>query len=93
MREFPVIDSTTSLEQLRMRLKENELEQYGEPFTPDFVYDVIRRLPRFSTMRVSTTGLFVRGRTWLNFISGDINRMLRNFLAFFWKVSTTSVFR
>ena len=53
MREFPVIDSAISPDQLRMRLKENELEQYGEPFTPDFVYDVIRRLPRFSTMRVS----------------------------------------
>jgi ubiquitin carboxyl-terminal hydrolase 10 len=60
MREFPVIDSAGSLEQLRMRLKENELEQYGEPFTPDFVYDVIRRLPRFSTMRVSTIRLFIR---------------------------------
>ena len=60
MREFPVIDSAASLEQLRMRLKENELEQYGEPFTPDFVYDVIRRLPRFSTMRVSTICLFLR---------------------------------
>jgi ubiquitin carboxyl-terminal hydrolase 10 len=53
MHEFPVIDSAASLDQLRMRLKESELEQYGEPFTPDFVYDVIRRLPRFSTMRVS----------------------------------------
>jgi len=53
MREFPVIDSAISPDQLRMRLKENELEQYGEPFTPDFVYDIIRRLPRFSTMRVS----------------------------------------
>jgi ubiquitin carboxyl-terminal hydrolase 10 len=63
MREFPVIDSAVSLEQLRMRLKENELEQYGEPFTPDFVYDVIRRLPRFSTMRVSTAWLHLRRRT------------------------------
>ena len=60
MREFPLIDSAVSLEQLRMRLKENELEQYGEPFTPDFVYDVIRRLPRFSTMRVSAARLFIR---------------------------------
>lgn len=53
MREFSVIDSAATVEQLRMRLKENELEQYGEAFTPEFVYDVIRRLPRFSTMRVS----------------------------------------
>ncbi|KAI9836229.1 MAG: hypothetical protein M1819_001566 [Sarea resinae] len=51
MREFPVIDSAVSVEQLRMRLKDSELEQYGEPFIPEFVYDVIRRLPRFSSMR------------------------------------------
>ncbi|KAI9743983.1 MAG: hypothetical protein M1818_002717 [Claussenomyces sp. TS43310] len=51
MREFRIIDSATSVEQLRMRLKEPELEQYGEAFTPEFVYDVIRKLPRFSTMR------------------------------------------
>ncbi|KAI9807513.1 MAG: hypothetical protein M1825_005453 [Sarcosagium campestre] len=51
MREFPVIDSADSADRLRMRLKETELEQYGEPFTPEFVYDVIRRLPRFSSMR------------------------------------------
>lgn len=53
VREFPIIDSASSIEQLRMRLKDNELEQYGESFIPDFVYEVIRHLPRFSTMRVS----------------------------------------
>jgi ubiquitin carboxyl-terminal hydrolase 10 len=42
------------VEQLRLRLKDGELEQYGEAFTPDFVYDVIKRLPRFVTMRVSS---------------------------------------
>ena len=52
MREFSVIDSAVSVEQLRMRLKDNELEQYGEAFVPEFVYEVIRRLPRFSSMRV-----------------------------------------
>ncbi|SLM33874.1 ubiquitin c-terminal [Lasallia pustulata] len=51
MREFPVIDSAVSVEQLRMRLKDSELEQYGEAFIPEFVYEVIRRLPRFATMR------------------------------------------
>jgi ubiquitin carboxyl-terminal hydrolase 10 len=54
MREYSVIDSASSVEKLRMRLKENELEQYGEAFTPDFVYNVINRLPRFSTMRVGS---------------------------------------
>ena len=55
MREFQVIDSAVSVEQLRLRLKDSELEQYGEAFIPEYVYDVIKRLPRFSTMRVSQT--------------------------------------
>lgn len=53
MREFSVIDSAASVEQLRMRLKSEELEHYGEPFTPEFVYDAIRKLPRFAGMQVS----------------------------------------
>lgn len=53
MREFTVIDAAPSVDQLRMRLKDNELEKYGEAFIPEFVYEVIRRLPRFSSMRVS----------------------------------------
>lgn len=53
MREYPIIDSAANVEQLRLRLKEGELEKYGEQFTPDFVYNVINRLPRFSSMRVS----------------------------------------
>ena len=52
-REFNVIDSAASVEQLRRRLNSEELEQYGEPFTPEFVYDAIRTLPRFASMRVS----------------------------------------
>ncbi|KAI5857319.1 cysteine proteinase [Durotheca rogersii] len=51
MREYKVIDSAVSAEQLRRRLKSEELEQYGEPFTPEFVYDAIRKLPRFAGMR------------------------------------------
>jgi ubiquitin carboxyl-terminal hydrolase 10 len=53
MREYSIICSAMTVEQLRLRLKENELEQYGESFTPDFVYDVMKRLPRFVTMQVS----------------------------------------
>lgn len=53
MREYKVIDSAASAEQLRRRLKNEELEQYGEPFTPEFVYEAIRKLPRFASMRVS----------------------------------------
>ena len=52
MREFKTIDSAESAEKLRMRLKDGELEAYGEPLIPEYVYDVIKRLPRFSSMRV-----------------------------------------
>ncbi|KAL9095969.1 MAG: hypothetical protein Q9165_001967 [Trypethelium subeluteriae] len=51
MREFNVIDSAVSVEQLQKRLKDSELEQYGEAFVPEYVYDVIKQLPRFSSMR------------------------------------------
>jgi ubiquitin carboxyl-terminal hydrolase 10 len=51
LREFKIIDSAASVEQLRRRVKAEELETFGEPFTPEFVYDVIRRLPRFADMR------------------------------------------
>lgn len=53
MKEFRVIDAAPSEEQLRLRLKPNELEDYGEAFTPDFVYEVIRQLSRFRDMQVS----------------------------------------
>jgi ubiquitin carboxyl-terminal hydrolase 10 len=53
MREFPVIDSAVSVEQLRMRLKDNELEQFGEAFIPEYVYNAIRHLPLFSSLQVS----------------------------------------
>ena len=53
MREFRIIDAAVTVDQLRMRLKDDELEQYGEAFIPEFVYEIIRRLPRFASMRVS----------------------------------------
>ena len=54
LREFRVIDAAQSEEQLRLRLKPNELEEYGDSFIPEFVYQMIRQLPRFRDMRVST---------------------------------------
>ncbi|KAF2867814.1 ubiquitin carboxyl-terminal hydrolase-like protein 10 [Massariosphaeria phaeospora] len=51
MRDFKVIDSVVSAEKLRMRLKDTELEQYGDPLAPEYVYDVIKRLPRFDNMK------------------------------------------
>ena len=77
MREYLVIDSAPSVEKLRMRLKENELEQYGEAFTPDFVYNVINRLPRFSTMRVSCESN-INLRQLLTSNSGAINKMQKS---------------
>lgn len=53
MREFKVLKSAPSVEQLNRILKNEDLERYGEPFTPEFVYDAIRHLPRFASMRVS----------------------------------------
>lgn len=52
MKEFKPIDSAESAEKLRMRLKDQELEQYGDSFTPEYVYGSIKDLPRFSSMRV-----------------------------------------
>jgi hypothetical protein len=53
MREFQVIDTASSIDKLRMRLKDDELEQYGDPLLPEDLYNTIRVLPRFSSMRVS----------------------------------------
>lgn len=81
VREFPIIDSAVSVDQLRMRLKDNELEQYGESFIPEFVYEIIRRLPRFSTMRVSSMSL--NYNLILTILSVGINRTQKNFWDFF----------
>ncbi|KAI0414071.1 hypothetical protein F5X98DRAFT_259471 [Xylaria grammica] len=51
LREYKVIDSATSVDQLQRRLKSEELEQYGDAFIPEFVYDAMKRLPRFASMQ------------------------------------------
>ncbi|KXL43908.1 hypothetical protein M433DRAFT_68959 [Acidomyces richmondensis BFW] len=51
MREFKVLASAESTETVRRMLKQEQLEQYGEPVTPEYVYDAIKKLPRFSNMR------------------------------------------
>ena len=58
-REFNVIASAGNAELLRKKLKIDELERYGEPFTPDFIYEAIRKLPRFASMRVSKHVLYI----------------------------------
>jgi len=51
MREYNVIDSAASVDQLRLRLKADDYEKYGDSFIPEYVYTVIRQLPRFRDMR------------------------------------------
>nr|OQO32648.1 hypothetical protein B0A51_00026 [Rachicladosporium sp. CCFEE 5018] len=51
MREFKVIGSGDSADALRKQLKPEELEKFGDPVTPEYVYDAIRSLPRFQGMR------------------------------------------
>ena len=90
MREFTVIDAAVSVEQLRMRLKSSELEQYGEAFIPEFVYEVIRRLPRFSTMRVSPVNPYPYSEQLLTHTSEDTNKMPKSFLDFSWRKCMTN---
>jgi len=77
VREFSIIDATASVDQLRMRLRDSELEQYGEAFIPEFVYDVIRRLPRFSSMRVRRHPLLLF--VLLTILSEATSKMPKNF--------------
>ncbi|KAK5113136.1 hypothetical protein LTR85_010954 [Meristemomyces frigidus] len=51
MREFKVLGSADSVDGLRRMLKPEQLEQFGEPVTPDYVYDAIQKLSRFQNMR------------------------------------------
>ncbi|KAF7547276.1 hypothetical protein G7Z17_g7848 [Cylindrodendrum hubeiense] len=51
MHEYKLIKSAPSVDALRRALKNEELERYGEPFTPEFVYEAIRQLSRFASMR------------------------------------------
>jgi ubiquitin carboxyl-terminal hydrolase 10 len=50
--EFRVLSSAPTAGQLKRGMKNEELEQYGEPFIPEFVYDAIKQLSRFSEMKV-----------------------------------------
>ena len=53
MREFKVLASADSANLLRTLLTQQQLEQYGDPVTPQYVYDAIAKLDRFNSMRVS----------------------------------------
>jgi ubiquitin carboxyl-terminal hydrolase 10 len=51
MREFKVLSKGETSEKVKKALRQEQLEQYGEPITPEYVYDAIRALPRFQGMR------------------------------------------
>lgn len=51
MHEYKVIKSESTDEQLRKAIRGDEIGRYGEPFTPEFVYEAIRQLSRFASMR------------------------------------------
>lgn len=53
MRDFNVLQTAASADQLQKVLKMEDLEKYGESFTPEFVYDAIRSHQRFDNMEVS----------------------------------------
>lgn len=53
LHEYNVLKSAPTADKLGRTLKVDDLEKYGDPFTPEFVYEAIRRLDRFASMRVS----------------------------------------
>ena len=78
MREFSIIDSAVSVEQLRLRLRDGELEQYGEAFIPEYVYEVIKSLASFWAMQVSFVLPLLRN-TILILHSVDTSKMPKSF--------------
>lgn len=53
-REFRVITRDSSA-----KIKSEDLEAFGESFAPEFVYETIRKLKRFSHMRVCIESLIL----------------------------------
>lgn len=51
LREFKTIKSAPSAEQLQKITRPEEFDKNGDPFTPEFVYEAIRQLSRFESMR------------------------------------------
>lgn len=52
MKEFQIIATSDSAAKLGKILKNEELEQYGTSFTPEFIYQAIEPDKRFENMRV-----------------------------------------
>ncbi|KAI1624383.1 ubiquitin thiolesterase [Exophiala viscosa] len=51
VQEYPVICSAKNIDQLRLQLKPEDYENYGDSFIPEYVYSAIKDLPRFREMR------------------------------------------
>ncbi|KIW68304.1 hypothetical protein PV04_04259 [Phialophora macrospora] len=51
IREYPIICSANSVDQLRLRLKPEDYENFGDSLIPEYVYAAIKDLPRFREMR------------------------------------------
>ncbi|KAK5382231.1 hypothetical protein LTS13_002895 [Exophiala xenobiotica] len=51
VQEYPVICAAKNVEQLRLQLKPDDYESYGDSFIPEYVYSAIKDLPRFREMR------------------------------------------
>ncbi|KAG6274474.1 hypothetical protein E4U49_002272 [Claviceps purpurea] len=50
MQEFKVLASASTADKLSQTVRPETFGQFGEPFTPEFVYDAIRQLSRFASM-------------------------------------------
>ncbi|KAG6053594.1 hypothetical protein E4U17_004565 [Claviceps sp. LM77 group G4] len=50
MQEFKVLASASTADKLSHIVRPETFGQFGEPFTPEFVYDAIRQLSRFASM-------------------------------------------
>ena len=50
-REYAIICSANSVDQLRLRLKPEDYENFGDSLIPEYVYAAIKDLPRFREMR------------------------------------------
>lgn len=51
VREYAVICSASSVDNLRLRLKPEDYDNFGESLIPEYVYTAIKDLPRFREMR------------------------------------------
>lgn len=92
MHEYKAIKSGSSVDELRRSLSHEDFERHGEPFTPEFVYEAIRQLSRFASMRVCVINSDILTPTSTNNINSVVtSRMPKSFLVSFFNRSMTNV--